>query len=222
MDFKINLPTLKLTPQDLIDDLKRVSELIGSDAVKTSDYKKHGKYAYTSFRNHFGSWKKALEEAGLKRGRNWGSSPEELLDNLKEVWIKLGRQPKYSEMTIPFSKFSSTAYAHKFGNWTNALIAFQKYLEEESEQESLESLSKFEVVPSNGHRTKREPNWRLRFKVMKRDNFRCIACGRSPAKEPGVELHVDHIKPWSKGGETVIENLQTLCAKCNLGKGNIE
>ena len=37
-----------------------------------------------------------------------------------------------------------------------------------------------------------------------------------------VELHVDHIKPWSKGGETVLENLQTLCATCNLGKSNIE
>ncbi len=34
--------------------------------------------------------------------------------------------------------------------------------------------------------------------------------------------HIDHIKPWSKGGETVLENLQTLCATCNLGKSNIE
>ena len=40
----------------------------------------------------------------------------------------------------------------------------------------------------------------------------------SPAKDPGVELHVDHIFPWSKGGETVLENLQTLCSRCNGGK----
>ncbi|WP_367275291.1 HNH endonuclease [Microcoleus sp. CAWBG58] len=25
---------------------------------------------------------------------------------------------------------------------------------------------------------------------------------------------------WSKGGETVLENLQTLCSLCNLGKSN--
>ncbi|MFA5260175.1 MAG: HNH endonuclease, partial [Candidatus Omnitrophota bacterium] len=175
------------------------------------------------FRNHFGSWKKALEAAGLKRGRNWGSTPEELLDNLKDVWVKLGRQPKYSEMTIPSSKFSSTAYAHKFGNWTNALKAFQEFLDEDSEPETLGSLSSLKATPhSNGRKTKREPNWRLRFKVMKRDSFRCVACGRSPAKSPDVELHIDHIKPWSMGGETVIENLQTLCSVCNLGKSNVE
>ncbi len=222
MEFKVNLPTLKLTHEDLTSDLKRVSELVGSDTIKRKDYEKYGRYSYTSFRNHFGSWKRALEAAGLSRGRNWGTTPEELLDNLKEVWLKLGRQPKYNEMTIPFSKFSSTAYAHKFGNWTKALVAFQKYLEEESEAESIESLSKLDSVPNgNGHKTKRSPNWRLRFKVMKRDNFRCVACGRSPAKDADVELHVDHKKPWSKGGETVIENLQTLCLTCNLGKSNV-
>ncbi|MCW5775769.1 MAG: HNH endonuclease [Phycisphaeraceae bacterium] len=32
-------------------------------------------------------------------------------------------------------------------------------------------------------------------------------------------LHVDHILAWSNGGETVLANLQTLCDRCNLGKG---
>lgn len=34
------------------------------------------------------------------------------------------------------------------------------------------------------------------------------------------ELHADHIKPWSKGGKTVIENCQLLCAKHNEEKGD--
>lgn len=61
---------------------------------------------------------------------------------------------------------------------------------------------------------------KLRYQVLKRDNFRCCACGASPAKDSSVELHIDHIVPWSKGGETIIENLQTLCSKCNLGKSD--
>ena len=71
------------------------------------------------------------------------------------------------------------------------------------------------------HKTKRDINLRLRFTVMKRDNFKCCMCGRSPATTPGLELHIDHITPWSKGGETIIDNLQTLCSDCNLGKSNL-
>lgn len=54
-----------------------------------------------------------------------------------------------------------------------------------------------------------------------RDGFTCKSCGRSPIKERNVELHVDHILPWSQGGETIDSNLETKCKKCNLGKGNI-
>ena len=61
---------------------------------------------------------------------------------------------------------------------------------------------------------------KLRYAVLKRDNFKCCACGASPAKDSSVELHIDHIVPWSKGGETALENLQTLCSRCNIGKSD--
>lgn len=57
----------------------------------------------------------------------------------------------------------------------------------------------------------------LRFRVLERDR-RCLACGITP--ESGARLHVDHIEPYSLGGRTVESNLQTLCADCNVGKGN--
>lgn len=58
----------------------------------------------------------------------------------------------------------------------------------------------------------------LRYDIMKRDGFRCVICGRTA--EDGVKLHVDHIKPISKGGLTVPDNLRTLCQDCNLGKSD--
>jgi len=72
----------------------------------------------------------------------------------------------------------------------------------------------------NAHNSSKSISDKLRYQVLKRDSFKCCACGASPAKDPSVELHIDHIIPWSKGGENTAENLQTLCSKCNLGKSN--
>ena len=57
---------------------------------------------------------------------------------------------------------------------------------------------------------------------MRQDNFKCKNCGRSPATDPTIILHVDHKTAYANGGETVLENLQTLCSKCNIGKSNLE
>ncbi len=57
---------------------------------------------------------------------------------------------------------------------------------------------------------------------MRRDDFKCVACGRNPASNSEVILHVDHIIAWDKGGETIYENLQSLCSICNIGKSNLD
>lgn len=58
-----------------------------------------------------------------------------------------------------------------------------------------------------------------RYQVLERDNFTCQTCGR---RAPDIVLHIDHIIPVSKAGNNTLENLQTLCMDCNLGKGNQE
>jgi ribosomal protein L24 len=62
---------------------------------------------------------------------------------------------------------------------------------------------------------------KMRYRVLKRDNFACLCCGSSRIN--GVTLHVDHIKPRSKYPELELDysNLQTLCANCNIGKSNL-
>ena len=87
-----------------------------------------------------------------------------------------------------------------------------------SEDIAAPAISDFSGAVSR--QTSRSPGLRMRFKVLQRDNFRCCACGASPSVTPGIVLEVDHIKPWSKGGETVIGNLQTLCFAYNQGKTN--
>jgi hypothetical protein len=59
----------------------------------------------------------------------------------------------------------------------------------------------------------------LWWAVLARDQWTCCSCGRS-ARQDGVLLEVDHILPRSRGGSNAMDNLQTLCRKCNQGKSN--
>lgn len=56
---------------------------------------------------------------------------------------------------------------------------------------------------------------RLRFEILRRDEFRCTYCGATPRE---AELEVDHVIPEALGGQTTVENLTTACAECNSGK----
>lgn len=58
----------------------------------------------------------------------------------------------------------------------------------------------------------------LKNKVKVRDNYTCQCCGKYMPDEVG--LHIDHIVPVSKGGKSVLSNLQVLCSKCNGKKSN--
>jgi len=51
-----------------------------------------------------------------------------------------------------------------------------------------------------------------REQIKKRDGNACLSC---EASGKGVMLEIDHIIPVSSGGETTLENSQTLCSICN-------
>lgn len=59
---------------------------------------------------------------------------------------------------------------------------------------------------------------RLRFEVLKRDNYTCRYCG---AKAPDVTLTVDHVIPTTLGGGDEPNNLVTACQPCNTGKSSV-
>jgi hypothetical protein len=61
---------------------------------------------------------------------------------------------------------------------------------------------------------------KLRMRVLRRDHYRCVKCGANARTDKTVRLEVDHIIPASKGGQLVLDNLQTLCFRCNRGKSN--
>lgn len=212
-----------VTDEELLADLKRVATELNKNSITRDDYKDQGKYGGTTYIRRFGSWFNALEKAGLEKTRTPMNLPEEILfQNLEEIWIGLGRQPRYAEVQKPLSKYHVGTYENRFGTWRKALGKFVSYINNEEGVSSEEAIKDIRVEPSTLHKTKRGINWRIRFIVMRRDNFKCKKCGRSPATDPSIILHVDHVKAWANGGETVLGNLQTLCSKCNIGKSDLE
>lgn len=57
----------------------------------------------------------------------------------------------------------------------------------------------------------------MRAAVIKRDGLVCYLCRRRIIEE---HVHIDHVIPVVRGGQTAIDNLAVACAPCNLAKGD--
>lgn len=148
-------------------------------------------------------------------------SKEKLLDDLKKVVKSTGQETVTAVLYSQKGKFGVNTFLRRFGSWNKALQAFIDYINESSENKSIVvETTQIKQKTGQPQLTPRKINWRLRATILIRDNCICKMCGTSPAKDPSVVLHVDHIKPWSKGGETELGNLRTLCSVCNIGRSN--
>jgi hypothetical protein len=222
MPFELETYHRNVSESELIADLRRVASELRKGSVTRAEQDERGNIHSSTIVRRFGSWPAAIERAGLQSARTPMNVPEEeLFRNLEEVWTKLGRQPRYAELSKPLSKYSSGTYEKRFGTWRKALGAFIAYINSEESPTSTKSEAK-NIEPALFPTGSRAINWRLRFIVMRRDNFKCKACGRSPATDPTIVLHVDHIEAWSKTHRTVLEELQTLCSICNIGKSDLD
>lgn len=208
-----------VSDSELLADLRRVAALFSASTVSQKLYREHGNYSDTTASNRFGSWNKALDTAGLTVSNQWNIPDEELFQNILRLWQHHGRQPRRSELAIPPSTISQSPYRLRFGSWMGALEAFIQYANA-SDLDEIQTPAD-SVQDAAQRRTARDPSLRLRFRVLQRDSFTCRQCGRSPATMLSVILHVDHVTPWAEGGETILQNLQTLCEDCNLGKSNL-
>lgn len=215
------------TTDQVIWELRRVAALLGRQVLTVDDFKKHATVGPDTVRSRFGGWPQALRAAGLEsvnHGKRY--SDEQCFENLLAVWTHYGRPPKYQEMNKAPSAVGGKAYVKRWGTWNRAVHAFSDFVGFEAAASDTEDRPQEpEVgppipVPMPKPEDRRQPSIGVRYRVLYRDRFRCVACGRSPATDPGCELHVDHIIPFSKGGKTTPENLRALCAKCNLGKGS--
>lgn len=220
-----------LSDDDLLTELRRVAQVLGRSDLTIDDINNHSIVGQGIFRKRFGTTRIAMERAGLTvRPQSRRYTDDECFENLFEVWRHYGRRPSFSEINRSPSKVGGEAYIRRFGTWMKALAAFVERVNTEPDS----APSPIAVSPSreasSGEKSSRPINsirderrnipLGLRFRVFSRDRFKCVLCGDNPPRNPDCDLHVDHITPWSKGGRTEFVNLRTLCAQCNVGRGN--
>jgi hypothetical protein len=137
-------------------------------------------------------------------------------DKMARLWSDLGQ---------PFVVVNEITHLYKYLRWIggNALVEqqlAQKWLPHvvgpmPVRKPSFFGYQSVSAFPESSFH--RAPTPKQRMRILKRDRYRCRVCGRKAADHVDIELHVHHVKPWSKGGLTVDENLVTLCHTCHNG-----
>ena len=169
----------------------------------------------------------------LKAQRNDVLAEMDSLQGEKFQWYlrnAVDRQTKHTVKALKTTYRNSQTYKQQeFDRFCNELQANMTYFNDETKdfvgkcveevQYAFNGTSRslpFHNDAADYERSLLTPS--LRYDILRRDGFRCTICGRG--QEDGVKLHVDHIRPVSKGGRTIPENLRTLCQDCNLGKSD--
>lgn len=216
--FDINAKKVRFVDNELLASLKKYAEKVNFQYFPTTEYNKWNEKiaGAETICDRFGSWNKALKIIGIEGGRERKYLEKELVENLENIWKEIGYPPGKRQLAKYGQKISEQPYKKRWGSVHNACQQIAKYHDGKI---SLDELLNSDPGKKPRKNTRKTIPLTVRHNIFKRDNYTCIKCGQSPAKNPtNVELEVDHILPVARGGNNDVENLQTLCRKCNQGK----
>jgi hypothetical protein len=219
----------KLSREEMLSELEKAAEKFNYIEFGWRDFNKVANISANPVKKEFGGWRKALAELKellQSKGKDLSlrkvppnriHSDKDMFDEMEKIWKELGHRPSRTEWELAKPKIHYNTYKQRFGGWQNACLKFIEYkmggeieIDEGKEEVEFEKPEKIKKVEYKTGDTRTIPV-SVHLKVLSRDNYRCVFCGRSPATDIGVRLYLDHIKPFSKGGKSTEENLQTLC-----------
>jgi len=217
MSFKYSIKSRRTqySNQQVLDGLKRFAETRNGRAFFMHEFRNWPDRPFSPHLaiQRFGTWRKALAAAGVRGGRCYRCTNEDLIAELERVWQIMGRPPGAKRLR-ELGDFSPATYRVRWGTLRHACELVERYHNGE--------ITRAELL-----RTRTAPNRpslsiKTRWEIMRRDGFACVACGASRQTDKSVKLHIDHIKPVIRGGGNEPENLRTLCRECNQGKRDRE
>ena len=212
--YDINVRRSRLTDEQLLDGLRRFAAVWRKGRpFRRRDFEnwKDRPFSAACVGQRFGSWGKALAKIGVRAAAAYTSDPGELVENLESVWRELRRPPGAFQLRRR-GLYGAQAYIRRWGSVRRACELVAAHHRGEVAREELLRAG------TGGRAVRKKLPVEVRWRVLKRDSYRCVACGKCPANEAGLELEVDHIVPVCRGGTNEEGNLRTLCGACNRGK----
>ncbi len=214
--FDVNAKRIKVSDQEILSGLREYGESVGRRPFTMLEFEgwKGRKFGMSVVTMRFGTWREALERAGLMGGRVREYPPAELMNKLEATWRKLGHRPGYHSLKRE-AGVSAAPFKRHWGTLRSACERLAAFHAGKMTREEM-----LRPIPADECKSKRRAiPVDVRWRVLKRDGHRCLSCGASPAIDASVQLQIDHIVPVSKGGGNEEGNLRVLCRDCNAGKG---
>lgn len=161
---------------------------------------------------------KSINKIGTFRNDTGKLNKEKLIKTEKKICNKTALSPSFDysvKVTLYCSKINGRKYEGKSQIFSSDDILF---IISKGIDDKIGQFYKNKDVWDSICRVERgKVSNAMRFSIYKRDGYRCRMCGIS---DRFANLEVDHIIPISKGGKSTYDNLQTLCHRCNVQKGN--
>ena len=113
---------MQITIENLVAELQRLEGDLGR-TPRVRDMEKDGKYAFTTYQDRFGSWKKAIDAAGIDRPEmELPISDDELLEELDRLADEYGAPPTIEDVR-EHSGVPSPIYEDRFSTFESAVEA---------------------------------------------------------------------------------------------------
>jgi hypothetical protein len=114
----------RYTDEELLEEIRRVAELVGKPYLLTSDFNKHSSINPNTISRRFGSWHNALDRLGIKQascGASIKYTDEDLLDEVRRVAKIIGTSIlKYNDFA-KYSRIDAVTISKRLGGWKAAL-----------------------------------------------------------------------------------------------------
>jgi hypothetical protein len=216
--FEIDRVKTHASKAEIVASLREYGRLHQCETFGMREYDIWKKRLVTSdtIRRQFGSWAKALQDAGFRAVRGQKVDPAAMVEAFRACWKEQRSVPSLRQLEAFLERKKYPFRVKTYGTFFGGLGRLAKRIVQTQNGE----LSEADLLRRiESERLTRPPiSQRLRYAILKRDREQCVKCGASPKKNSEVTLEVDHIIPFAKGGTNDPTNLQTLCWSCNQGK----